>query len=94
MGDGREHLRTVLDEVPQLGLHGIEREDRLANLVGPDRLDRRCAKIHAEAPCALGKLLQGFGQATSGQQGNEAGRQQHHQDHDQVAWPLLQPPTA
>lgn len=60
MGDRREHLRAVLDEVLQLGLHGVEREDRLADLVGADRLDGRRAKVHAKPPRTQGELLQGL----------------------------------
>ena len=94
MGDGREHLRAVLDEVLQLGLHGVESEDRLTDFMGPDRLHRRRPEVDAKTPCALGKLLQGPGQAPGGDQRDHSGGNQHQYDHDQTARPLLQPPTA
>ncbi|MNP51989.1 hypothetical protein D3C76_1463480 [compost metagenome] len=94
MGDGGEHLGAVFDEMPQLRLHGIESQDRLANFMGPDRLDGRCPEIQAKVPRAVGELLQRLGQTASGDQRHKACGQQHHQDYDQVARPLFQPPAA
>ena len=94
MGNGREHLGTVLDEVLQLRLHGIEGKDCLADLRRPDRLDGRGTKVDPETSCALGKLLQRPGQMARGYQRNQGGRQQHQHNQDQIALPLPQAPTA
>ena len=88
MGNGRQHLRAVVDEMLQLPLHGIERNDHLADFYGPDRLNRRSAEVCTETPGTFGKMAQRFGQMTRRNQRDQHGRDQHQDDQDQVALPL------
>lgn len=94
MGDGREHLRAVLQEVLELGLHGVEREDRLADFVGADDRNRRRLVVDAKAPRTFGKAFQRCGQVPGGDQRDDKRREQDQRDDDQVARPFAQPPTA
>ncbi|MNF94802.1 hypothetical protein D3C84_775220 [compost metagenome] len=94
MGNGREHLRAVADEVLQLGLHGVEGEDRLADFLGAEGFDGRGAEVHAKAAGTFSETLQGCGEAASGDQCDQRGGDQHQQDDDQVTRRFVEAPTA
>lgn len=57
VGNGGEHLRAVADEVLQLSLHGVEREDRLADFLGAQWFDGRGAEVRTEASGTFGEAL-------------------------------------
>ena len=94
VGNSREHLGTVFDEVLQLCLHRVEGKNCLTDFLGANRFDGRRPKVDTEASGAFGKLLQRSGQVAGRDQRYQCGGQQHQQNQDQVALPLAQPPTA
>ncbi|MNJ55469.1 hypothetical protein D3C77_509600 [compost metagenome] len=58
VGNGGQHLRTLSDEMLNLRLHGVERGDRLAQLIGAFRANRRGAQVAAKTPRGTGETLQ------------------------------------